>query len=207
MAHRQASGNAMDECVSPKAMGGLGTIAADPLDAIHSPQVLAAVHDLVPLLYEELHRTARRERRRFSVGDTLATTALVNEVYMRLASSPGYGTRSHFLAVAAIAMRRILIEAIRTQLRIKRGGEFQRVDFEHALDVEIADDEQILAINDALQALAERSPRLAQIVECRFFAGYSEKETAQALDISERTVQRDWATARAWLQRRVGQAV
>lgn len=185
---------------------GLAEHAPDSLDATHSPRVLAAVHDLVPLLYEELHRTARRERRRFAVGDTLATTVLVNEVYMRLASSPGYGSRGHFLAVAAVAMRRILIEAIRAQLRIKRGGEFQRVDFEHALDVEIADDEKILAINDALQALAERSPRLAQIVECRFFAGYSEKETAQALDVSERTVQRDWATARAWLQRQVEQA-
>lgn len=180
--------------------------AADRLDATHAPEVLAAVHELVPLLYDELHRTARRERKRFAVGDTLATTVLVNEVYMRLASSSGFGTRGHFLAVAAVAMRRILIESIRSQLRIKRGGEFQRVDFDHALEVEVADDQKILAINDALQQLAERSPRLAQIVECRFFAGYSERETAQALDISERTVQRDWATARAWLQRRMEQA-
>ena len=169
--------------------------------------VLGAVHELVPRLYEELHPTGRRERRGFSVGDTLATTVLVNEVYMRLATSPGFGNRSHFLAVAAIAMRRILIESIRAQVRTKRGGEFQRVGFEQALDVEIADDEKILAINDALQALAQRSPRLAQIVECRFFAGYSERETAEALDISERTVQRDWATARAWLQRQVEQAL
>ena len=197
----------MDEDLAPDEADGADSAGPDVLDATHSPEVLAAVHDLVPLLYEELHRTARRERRRFSVGDTLATTVLVNEVYMRLASSPGYGTRSHFLAVAAIAMRRILIEAIRAQLRVKRGGEFQRVDFEHALEVEIADDEKILAINDALQVLAERSPRLAQIVECRFFAGYSEKETAQALEISERTVQRDWATARAWLQRQVEPAL
>lgn len=180
--------------------------ATDRLDATHAPEVLAAVHELVPLLYDELHRTARRERKRFAVGDTLATTVLVNEVYMRLASSSGFGTRGHFLAVAAVAMRRILIESIRSQLRIKRGGEFQRVDFDHALEVEVADDQKILAINDALQQLAERSPRLAQIVECRFFAGYSERETAQALDISERTVQRDWATARAWLQRRMEQA-
>lgn len=180
---------------------------ADLLDATHSPQVLAAVHELVPLLYDELHRTARRERRRFSVGDTLATTVLVNEVYMRLAASPGFGDRGHFLAVAAIAMRRILIEAIRAQVRVKRGGELQRVGFEQALEIEIADDEKILAINDALQALAQRSPRLAQIVECRFFAGYSERETAEALEISERTVQRDWATARAWLQRQVEQAL
>ncbi|HSD15845.1 MAG TPA: ECF-type sigma factor [Thermomonas sp.] len=197
----------MTDTVSPDRIDAADAPAPDALDATHSPEVLAAVHDLVPLLYEELHRTARRERRRFSVGDTLATTVLVNEVYMRLASSPGFGTRSHFLAVAAIAMRRILIEAIRAQMRVKRGGEFQRVGFEHALDVEIDNDEKILAINDALLALAERSPRLAQIVECRFFAGYSEKETAQALDVSERTVQRDWATARAWLQRQVEQAI
>lgn len=178
----------------------------DSLDATHAPAVLAVVHDLIPLLYEELHRTARRERRKFAVGDSLATTMLVNEVYLRLADAPGFNTRGHFLAVAAVAMRRILIEAIRSQMRIKRGGEFQRVDFEHALEVEIADDEKILAINDALQLLAARSPRLAQIVECRFFAGYSEAETAQALDISERTVQRDWATARAWLQRQIDPA-
>lgn len=178
----------------------------DSLDATHAPAVLAVVHDLIPLLYEELHRTARRERRKFAVGDSLATTMLVNEVYLRLADSPGFNTRGHFLAVAAVAMRRILIEAIRSQMRIKRGGEFQRVDFEHALEVEIADDEKILAINDALQLLAARSPRLAQIVECRFFAGYSEAETAQALEISERTVQRDWATARAWLQRQIDPA-
>lgn len=174
---------------------------ADTLDATRSPELLTAVHELVPLLYDELRRTARRERRRFAVGDTMATTVLVNEVYMRLAASPGFGTRSHFLAVAAIAMRRTLIECIRAQLRLKRGGDLRRVPMEAAMDVEIADDERILAINDALQVLAQRSPRLAQVVECRFFAGYSEKETADALEISERSVQRDWATARAWLQR------
>ena len=175
----------------------------DALDATRSPQVLRAVHELVPLLYEELRRTAHRERRRFSVGDTMATTVLVNEVYMRLASSPGFGTRSHFLAVAAIAMRRTLIECIRAQVTLKRGGDHKRVPMEAAMDVEIADDERILAINDALQVLAQRAPRLAQVVECRFFAGYSERETAQALGISERSVQRDWATARAWLQREI----
>ena len=178
-------------------------LSTDSLDATRSPQVLRAVHELVPLLYEELRRTASRERRRFSVGDTMATTVLVNEVYMRLAASPGFGTRSHFLAVAAIAMRRTLIECIRAQMALKRGGDHKRVPMEAAMDVEIADDERILAINDALQVLAQRSPRLAQVVECRFFAGYSERETAQALDISERSVQRDWATARAWLQREI----
>ena len=98
------------------------------------------------------------------------------------------------------------IETIRAQLALKRGGDHKRVPMEAALDVEIADDERILAINDALQVLAQRSPRLAQVVECRFFAGYSERETAQALGISERSVQRDWATARAWLQREIDRA-
>jgi RNA polymerase sigma factor (TIGR02999 family) len=101
-------------------------------------------------------------------------------------------------------MRRILIERVRAQLRIKRGGDAQRVPLAEAEDMVIGNEEQVIAINDALQALAQRSPRLAEIVECRFFAGYNEAETAEALGISERTVQRDWATARAWLQRELG---
>jgi RNA polymerase sigma factor (TIGR02999 family) len=178
----------------------------DSLDANRSPAVLSAVGELVPVLYDELKRTARRERRRFNAGDTLATTALLNEVYLRLATSPGFGTRQHFMAVAAIAMRRTLIECARAQQRLKRGGDLQRVDLDLAGDVVVADDERLLALNEVLQVLARRSPRLAEIVECRFFAGYSEKETAEVLGVSERTVQRDWATARAWLQREIDRA-
>lgn len=176
----------------------------DTLDARRAPDVLAAVSELMPLLYEELRRSARRERRRLSGGDTLATTALVSELYVRLARSPGFSTRGHFLAVAAIAMRRILVERVRSQMRLKRGGDVQRVPLNEDHDLAIADDEQVLAVNDALQDLAQRSTRLAEVVECRFFAGYNEKETAEALGLSERTVQRDWATARAWLQRELG---
>lgn len=174
------------------------------LDTHRPPGMLAAVGELMPLLYEELRRSARRERRRLSAGDTLATTALVNELYLRLARSPGFGTRGHFLAVAAIAMRRILVERVRTQLRLKRGGDQQRVALDESNEPMVADDAHVLAVHEALLRLAQHSPRLAQIVECRYFAGYNEQETAEALEISERTVQRDWATARAWLQRELG---
>lgn len=177
---------------------------ADTLDTGRSPAMLEAVAELMPLLYQELRRSAHRERRRLSGGDTLATTALVSELYVRLASSPGFSTRSHFLAVAAIAMRRILVERVRAQTRLKRGGDQQRVPLSDEHDISIPNAEQVLAVNDALQDLAQHSPRLAEIVECRFFAGYSEQETAEALGLSERTVQRDWATARAWLQRELG---
>ena len=176
----------------------------DTLDTGRSPAVLEAVAELMPLLYEELRRSAHRERRRLSGGDTLATTALVSELYVRLASSPGFSTRGHFLAVAAIAMRRILVERVRAQTRLKRGGDQQRVPLSDEHDIAIPNADQVLAVNDALQDLAQHSPRLAEIVECRFFAGYSEQETAEALGLSERTVQRDWATARAWLQRELG---
>lgn len=179
-------------------------IAADTLDAQRAPGLLEAVGELTPLLYDELRRSARRERRRLSGGDTLATTALVSELYLRLANAPGFSTRGHFLAVAAIAMRRILVERVRAQMRHKRGGDLQRVPLRDDHELAIPDADQVLAVNEALQDLARRSPRLAEIVECRFFAGYTEQETAEALGLSERTVQRDWATARAWLQRELG---
>lgn len=179
---------------------------ADALDQTRPPALLASVEELVPVLYAELRRSAHRERRRLSGGDTLATTALVNEAYARLSGAAGFETRDHFLRVAAIAMRRILIERVRAQLRQKRGGEFERVPMAEAEEIEVENDENLERVNEGLQRLALLSPRLAEIVECRFFAGYGEKETASALGISERTVQRDWATARAWLQRELADA-
>lgn len=178
----------------------------DALDAQRDPLLLQSAAELVPLLYAELRRTAQRERRRLAGGETLATTALVNELFVRLAHSPGFNSRGHFLAVAAIAMRRILVERVRAQLRQKRGGDLTRVPLVEADEIVVADGEHVLAVNDALQELARRSRRLAEIVECRFFAGYGETETAAALNVSERTVQRDWATARAWLRRELGPA-
>lgn len=179
----------------------------DALDGQRDPLLLQSAAELVPLLYAELRRTAQRERRRLAGGETLATTALVNELFVRLAHSPGFNSRGHFLAVAAIAMRRILVERVRAQLRQKRGGDLTRVPLVEADEIVVADGEHVLAVNDALQELARRSRRLAEIVECRFFAGYGETETAAALNVSERTVQRDWATARAWLRRELGPAM
>lgn len=173
----------------------------DMLDHGRDPALLSAASELMPLLYAELRRAAHRECRRIHAGDTLATTALVNETYARIAGNPRFASHDHFLRVAAIAMRRILIERVRAQLTQKRGGGFERVGFEQAENLEVEDDERIARVDEALQRLAARSPRLAEIVECRFFAGYTEKQTAEALGISERTAQRDWATARAWLQR------
>jgi RNA polymerase sigma factor (TIGR02999 family) len=155
----------------------------------------------VPLVYDELRRAAHRERRRIGAGDTLATTALIHEAYVRLARNGGFDSHGHFLRIAAIAMRRVLVDRVRSQLRLKRGSGIADLPIEAADDFHVEEDERIEAIDEALVRLTALSPRLADIVECRFFAGYSEKETADALGLSERTVQRDWATARAWLQR------
>jgi len=161
----------------------------------------ASVDDLVPVVYRELRVIARRERLRLSGGDTLTTTALIHELYLRFADHAGFASRGDFLRVAAVAMRRILVDRVRTQLAAKRGGGAAHVDVEHAADFVVRDDETVLAVHDALVRLAALNPALAAVVECRFFAGYSEPETAEALGLSERTVQRHWATARAWLKK------
>lgn len=155
----------------------------------------------VPLLYDELRRIARRERVRLFTGGTMATTALVNEAYARLAGDAKFVSRGHFLGTAAVAIRRILIDKVRAQLAAKRGGGAVHVPIEEAHDFYVEDDERVLAVHEAVEQLAVVSPRLAKIVECRFFAGYDEAQTGEALGISERTVQRDWATARAWLKK------
>ena len=161
----------------------------------------------MPLVYDELRRAAHRERRRIGAGDTLATTALIHEAYVRMARSAGFDSHGHFLRIAAIAMRRVLVDRVRHQLRQKRGSGINPLPIEAADDFYVEEDERIAAIDEALQRLTALSPRLADVVECRFFAGYSEKEPADALKLSERTVQRDWATARAWLQRELNVAV
>jgi RNA polymerase sigma factor (TIGR02999 family) len=156
---------------------------------------------LLPLVYHELKRIAHRERLRLAGGQTLATTALLHEAYERLAGAPGFQSRSHFLGTAAIAMRRILIDRVRAQLSAKRGEGAGTVALDEALDFIVEDEGTVLGVHEALEELARVSPRLVQVVECRFFAGYTEQETAVALGVSERTVQRDWATARAWLKK------
>lgn len=165
------------------------------------PPPEAAFEQWLPLLYAELRSIARRERFHLSGGDTLATTALINEAYVRMFGAAGVVSRAQFLGTAAVVMRRILVDRVRAQRAAKRGAGCEHLPLEAADDFVVEDDETVLAIDEALQTLAVLSPRLAQIVECRFFAGYSEVETAEALSLSERTVQRDWLTARAWLKR------
>ncbi len=156
---------------------------------------------LMPLLYRELRAIARREHRKLPGGETLLTTALIHEAYLRLARNPMFATRGDFLRVAAVTIRRILVDRVRAQLAVKRGSGEQALELDEAADFEVENPKEILQIHDALQALAELNPRLAEVVECKFFAGYSETETAEALGVSERTVQREWALARAWLKR------
>jgi RNA polymerase sigma factor (TIGR02999 family) len=158
------------------------------------------VEQMLPLVYQELRATARRERRRQSGADTLSTTALVHELYLRLADNPAFSSRGQFLAVAAVAMRRILVDRARAQLAAKRDGG-ERLDLDEIADFTVGDEEQVLRVHQTLEQLAAVRPVLAQVVECRFFAGYNDGETAEALGVSERSVQRHWATARAWLER------
>lgn len=162
----------------------------------------AALDRLVHLAYEDLRRVARGQLRRLRPGDTLDTTALVHEAYLRLVDQTRvqWRDRGHFLAVSATAMRQILIDYARTRTRQKRGGGEAPAPLDE-MSVGAADEaHQLLEIDLALQRLAEEEPRLVRVVECRYFAGYSEQETAEALGVSLRTAQRDWLRARAWLR-------
>lgn len=171
------------------------------LDEFCPPQMRRAAESLAPLLYADLKRIAHRERGRMLSPETLNTTALVNDAFLRLVDSPGFESHTHFLRVAAVTMRHLLVDRARAQLAAKRGGGLQRVDLEEAADFHVKEDEWVVSVHEALRRLALQAPRLADIVECRIFAGYEDKEIAQALGISPRTVQRDWTLARAWLRR------
>jgi RNA polymerase sigma factor (TIGR02999 family) len=158
------------------------------------------IEQLFPLVYQELRSIGRRERRRLGGGDTLPTTALVHELYLRLADNPAFASRSQFLSISAVAMRRILIDRVRAQLAAKRDGG-ERLDLDEIVDFTVEDEGTVLRVHEALEQLGGVRPVLVRVVECRYFAGYNDCETAEALGLSERTVQRHWATARAWLER------
>lgn len=156
---------------------------------------------IVDLVYGDLRRLARQQLRNRRPGDTLDTTGLVNEAYLKLVdhSVAGIRDRGHFFAICARAMRQILVDHARARTRLKRGGASPDLPFaEDALGLETQVDE-VLAVDQALARLEEKSDRLVQVVECRYFAGFTEGETATALGVSERTVHRDWLKARAWL--------
>ncbi|HZR34452.1 MAG TPA: ECF-type sigma factor [Nevskia sp.] len=162
------------------------------------------VEQLLPVVYHELRSIARRERRRLAGGETLATTALINEAYLRLVRNPAFASRANFLRIASVAMRRILVDRVRAQFAAKRGSGEGTLDIDEVQDFIVEDEETVLQVHEALETLSAVNPRLVQIVECRFFAGYSEVQAAEALGLSERTVQRDWAMARAWLKKELG---
>jgi RNA polymerase sigma factor (TIGR02999 family) len=169
-----------------------------------------AFDELFPLVYDELHGIAARERRRWEGDETLDTTALVNEAYLKLVdqSAPDWQSRAHFLAVAATAMRQILIDYAKRKRAAKRGGGQPHLSL-HELEAALhrdegasgSRDEVLLALDEALNRLQRREPRQARIVECRFFGGMSIEDTAEALGISPATVKRGWAMAQAWLYR------
>lgn len=160
---------------------------------------------LVDLFYGDLRRIARRERFRVGAGATLCTTALVSEAWLKLQHTTAWNNEQHFLATAALAMRQVLVGDAQMRRTAKRNGGHAPLPLEEGMDAPDAADEQILFVNEALERLTHLSPRLAQVVECRFFAGYNEMETARALGITDRTVRRDWIKARAWLYRELGE--
>ena len=161
----------------------------------------ATVNELLPLVYGELRRLAQRYMRHERPDHTLTTTALVHEAYLRLVDQTRvqWQDRNHFLGIAAIAMRRILVEHARRRNVQRRGGDRQRVSLS---DLSIAQDDSadtLLALDEAMVRLAALSPRLVRVVECRYFLGLTEEETAAALEITSRTVRRDWIKAKGWL--------
>ena len=161
-----------------------------------------ALEQLTPIVYDELHRLARRYMKRERPGHSLQTTALVNEAYMRLVDyrHMQWQNRAHFFAVAAQSMRRILVEHARRH-NLKRGGGVQHVSLEQAAVVGGDEEANLMALDDAMNALARIDPRKVRVVEMRFFAGLSVEETAEVLKVSAITVKRDWRAARAWLFR------
>ncbi len=162
-----------------------------------------ALEKLTPLVYQELHRTARRYMAREQPNHTLQTTALINEVYLRLVdlTDVQWHDRAHFFALCASMMRRILIDFARSRHYQKRGGQARRISLDEALLVSREPPADIVALDHALTGLAGVDPRKSQVVELRFFGGLSVEETAAVLKVSHETVKRDWRIAKLWLLR------
>lgn len=185
----------------PKLTGASPSPAADVAGV--SGRDHESLDRLVRLLYQELRAIAHRQINRRANGGTLETTGLVHEAYLRVAGQSGATVhdRAHLRALAALAMRHVLVDRARALQRRKRGGVHVHVTFADDVIEGACQPEVLLHLDEALQRLAELQPRLARVVECRFFGGLSEEEIAEALGVTVRTVQRDWAKARMLLRR------
>ncbi len=160
-----------------------------------------ALEKLVPLVYDELRRIARRYMKREPAGHTLQTTALVNEAYLRLIEQKGmkWQNRAHFFGISAQLMRRILVSMARARHADKRGGEAPQVSLDEALVISEERAAELVALDEAMNDLEALDPRRCRVVELRYFGGLSVEETAEVLKISPETVMRDWKRAKAWL--------
>ena len=162
-----------------------------------------ALNELMPLVYAELRKLARNYMRGQRPGHTLQTTALVNEAYLRLIDSSrvNWQNRTHFFAISAQLMRRVLVDFARAKQSLKRGGERIQVTLDEKIEAQTENTTDLVALDEALQKLAEMNQRQAKIVELRYFGGLSEEEIGETLKVSYRTVRRDWNIAKAWLYR------
>jgi len=168
----------------------------------------AALDRVIPLVYQELRRLAHRQMRRERTGDTFQTTALINEAYLRLVDYARVRPRdrAHFFAIAAQAMRRILIERARSRRSTKRGSGAEKVSLDEVADVSHERAADLVALDEALTKLALIDPRKAQIVELKYFGGMTIEEAAEVLEVSTPTVERDWHMAKIWLHREISKA-
>lgn len=158
--------------------------------------------ELIPLVYAELHRVAQNYLRRERRGHTLQSSALVHEAFLRLVDQRvAWRNRAHFFGIAAQMMRRILVDYARSRGNEKHGGDQLHLELDEALDAAAERDAELVALDDALNSLAEIDPQQSRIIELRYFGGLTIEETAEALDISDTTVEREWRLARAWLRR------
>ncbi len=176
--------------------------AVDVLAGLHSGRQ-DTLDRLMPVVYDELRAIARRQLARRAPGGTLSTTCLVHEAYLKLVDQSGvtWRDRAHFFALAAVAMRHVLVDRARARLATKREGARERITLDR-VQIQGADQaEVLLQLNDAIDRLAAVEPRLARVVDCRFFGGLEENEIAEAVGVTVRTVQRDWAKARMLLRR------
>jgi RNA polymerase sigma factor (TIGR02999 family) len=176
------------------------------LEAIQQGDAKAA-EDLLPLVYQELRKLAAQRMAREQPGHTLQATALVHEAWLRLGADaqPAWQNRAHFFAAASEAMRRILVERARRKQREKRGGGAEHVDVDELeIAAPLGNEEESLAVDEALDRLAAHDARKAEVVKLRYFVGFSFEETAEVLGISVPTAKRDWAYARAWLHQEIG---